>query len=654
MSRPPLEGIRILDLTQTLAGPFATMILGDLGADIVKVEAPDRPDMARGVPAPNVGGQSTYYLSLNRNKRSVALDLREASDRQKFIRLVGTSDAVIENFRPGVLDRLGVGKDVLEEANPGIVLCSLSGFGATGPMRDRPGYDYLMQALVGTMSLTGGPDTPPTKYGLSVVDHAAGVFAALAVTAALLGRRAGNLEGSAHLDVSLFDTHLAMLSYLGAQYLNGGVVPERLENSAHQTLVPAQLFPTSDGYVVVMVLANRFWESLCRALDRDDLAADPRFDLPAGRLSFRDELVTTLGDTFRERTTDQWMQALLEHGVPAAPVQTVPDVFSMDQVTAREMVVELSHPEYGTYKAVANPIKGVETPNRPAPILGEHTTEILEAIAATREVDDMPPWNPGAHVEGLEIEIDGPVLMITLSRPEKANALTPTMVSGLNRVLDWLDHSEIQAVLITGSGERAFCGGFDTGSLQSPGNSESGTERDMVDRLARRFAECRLPIVGAINGAAVGAGCDLAMACDVRVAAENVTFGMPPARLGILYGWGGMLRLRNAVGRSVASEMLLTGDQVSADRAERLGLVSRVLPQDLLLDEARALAGRLAHYAPLSMEATKQSLTIFDDLIGGAHIGRLEELQAMVWDSQDAVEGTKAAREGRTPEFEGR
>lgn len=656
MSRPLLEGVRIVDLTQTLAGPFATMLLGDLGADVIKVEAVHRPDMARGVPAPLVGGQSTYYLSLNRNKRSVTLDLRQENDRARFLGLVASSDAVVENFRPGVMDRLGIGRDVLEQANPEVVVCSLSGFGASGPMRDQPGYDYLMQALVGTMALTGGPDDPPTKYGISVVDHSAGVFAALAVAATLLGRKLGNVVGSSQIDVSLFDTHLAMLSYLGAQYLNGGEVPGRLANSAHQSLVPAQSFRTSDGYLVVMVLANRFWVPLCQAIERADLATDTRFQDASGRLEHRDELVATLADTFAGRSTTEWIESLLSHGVPSAPVQTVSDALAMEQVREREMVLGLNHPEYGDYRAIANPIKieGVDSPRRPAPLLGEHNAEILDQGKDDTHAPVEPPWESGDFAPGLQVEVDGKVLVITLERPEKANALTPEMVNALGRILDWLPESEIRAVLVTGSGERAFCGGFDTSSLVSAGGDHSGAERDMVDQLSGRFSECPLPIVGAINGAAVGAGCDLAVACDIRIGSTNASFGMPPARIGILYGWKGMLRLLNAVGRSVASEMLLTGDRIGVERAERLGLVSVLTSPDRLLAEARTLAHRLAEYAPLSIEATKASLGILVEGVEGTASNRLDRLQARVWKSRDAVEGTEAAREGRTPNFEGR
>ena len=389
--RPPLDGVRILDLTHMLAGPYATMLLGDLGAEVVKIEAPDRPDRARSVPPWRVGDQSAYYLSLNRNKKSVTIDLKTRSGRDDFLDLVRTADVVLENFRPGVAARLGVDRESLESYNPEIVVCSLSGFGQTGPWQDRPAYDYLIQALTGTMSLTGDPDGPPTTYGLSIVDHVGGLFAVIGILTALVSR--GDDGRGRAIDVSLFDTHLSLLSYLAGFFLNCGAAPARQRSSAHPTLVPSQVFETADGEIVVMVLAEHFWQPFCRVLGLPDVGADPRFADARGRLDHRDELLPLLADRLRERTTQEWLDGLLEAGVPAAPVLSVPQALATGQARERQMIVELSHPAYGSYRAIGNPLKisaSGPQPARPAPLLGEHNTELLERSRAR-----VPGREPG-------------------------------------------------------------------------------------------------------------------------------------------------------------------------------------------------------------------------------------------------------------------
>jgi len=384
----PLEGFRVLDLTQTLSGPYGSMLLADLGAEVIKVESPGRPDRARDVGSGEVGQASSYFLSLNRNKRSVALDLKTEAHREVFLRLVEVSDVVFENFRPGVADRLGLTEAVLRERNPDVLVCSLSGFGQTGPESQRPAYDYLIQALAGTMDLTGDPDGPPTKYGISIVDHVGGVFAALAIVVGLLGRERHGSSG--RIDVSLFDTHLSMLTYLASAYLNGGQAPERQPDSAHPYLVPSQLFPTADGHVVIMVFDDHFWPPLCAALERPDLAADARFTTSTGRRMHRDELIGQLEESMRQRSSAAWVAALQEHGVPAAPVQSLPEALEMAQVRERDMVIHLDHPAYGKHQVVGNPVKLSwlsQEPRQSAPLLGEHTVEVLEQLCGMSRED---------------------------------------------------------------------------------------------------------------------------------------------------------------------------------------------------------------------------------------------------------------------------
>lgn len=390
MARPVLEGLRVLELAAQLSGPYGAMVLADLGAEVIKIESPDRPDGARSVPSAKIGGQATYYLSLNRNKRSVLLDLKDPRGYDAFLKLAAVSDVVLDNFRPGVTERLRIDHPHLTAVNPGIITCSLSGFGHTGPERDRPGYDYLMQALAGTMSLTGDPDGPPTKYGISVVDHVGGLFAVVGILAALAARDRDPDRRGREVDVALLDTHLSLLSYVAAEALNGGQVPERQRMSAHPSLVPAQAFRTADGYLVVMPLANHFFPPLCAALGLPELATDPRF-LDAGqRLRHREELLEVFEGRFAERSTADWVSTLEARGVPVAPVQTVTQALEMDQVRARDMVVELTHPSYGTYRAVGNPLKLSDTvqPLRPAPTAGQDTMAVLTELAGL-STDDV-------------------------------------------------------------------------------------------------------------------------------------------------------------------------------------------------------------------------------------------------------------------------
>lgn len=383
MGEPLLSGVRVLELAAQLSGPFGAMVLADLGAEVIKVESPDRPDAARSVPSATVGGEATYYLSLNRNKRSVLLDLKDPDGYEAFLKLVAASDVVFDNFRPGVTQRLRIDHGRLSAVNPAIITCSLSGFGETGPQRDRPGYDYLMQALAGTMSLTGEPDGPPTKYGVSVVDHVGGLYAVIGILGALAARDRDPKRRGRHVDVGLLDTHISLLSYVAAEVLNGGRAPQRQRMSAHPSLVPAQAFATADGHVVIMPLANHFFPPLCQAVGLPELAEDPRFVDADHRLQHREELLEVLERRFLERSTADWVRALEAYGVPVAPVQSVEQALQMDQVHARDMVVELHHPTYGRYRATGNPLKvsDMEQPLRAAPTAGEDTVVVLTEVA---------------------------------------------------------------------------------------------------------------------------------------------------------------------------------------------------------------------------------------------------------------------------------
>ena len=378
--RPPLHGIKIVAISQFGAGPFGTMMLSDLGADIIKIEDPrSGGDVARYVPPVGSGTDSLYFQSFNRGKRSVLLDLRTQKGKQIFERLVAKCDAVFNNLRGDLPDRLGLTYESLKHLNPAIVTCSLSGFGRTGPRAAEPGYDALVQAYAGYMGMTGGPDEPPTRSGVSVIDFASGLAAALGLVASLVeAQRTG--EGR-DVDVSLLDTGISMLTYLAAWQLNSDWRPERMANSAHQTIVPAQNFQTADGWISVFCAKEVFWHRLADGLGLGELKDDARFRTFADRYQHRAELVALLAEAFVARTTAEWVKHL-KGGVPVAPVNGLDEALADQQVTARGMVIDAERSDGATVRQVGSPFKtdGVLDEVTAAPGLGEHTLEVLRDL----------------------------------------------------------------------------------------------------------------------------------------------------------------------------------------------------------------------------------------------------------------------------------
>ncbi len=375
--RLPLENVRILAVDQFGAGPFGTMMLADLGAEVIKIEDPATGgDVSRYVPPYAVEQDSLYYQSFNRGKKSITLNLKTAAGREILHRLVKVSDGLLCNLRGDSWRRLGLNYDALKGTNPRIVCCSLTAYGATGPRAAEPGYDYLVQGYAGYMSITGSPDGPPEKCGVSVIDHAAGFAAALGLVAGVLRARATG-EGC-DVDVSLLDTAVSMLSYLAIWSLNRDHQAVRMPGSAHQTLVPVQTFETRDAYLVIFCGKEHFWQELCSALDLPALAEDPRFRTFKLRYQHREELLPLLEQRLRQRTTAEWLHRL-EGRVPCAPVNTIAQGLADPQVRAREMIVEVDHPIFGSIKEVGSPIKivGVDGPAAPASALGADTTTIL-------------------------------------------------------------------------------------------------------------------------------------------------------------------------------------------------------------------------------------------------------------------------------------
>lgn len=373
----PLTGVRVLSLEQFGAGPWGTMHLADLGAEVVKIEDPTvGGDVGRHVP-PYLGDQdSLYFQSFNRNKRSITLNLRVEAGRQALRELARHADAVFSNLRGDQPAKLGLTYAQLQDVNPRIVCCSLSGFGATGPRRLEPGYDQLCQAYAGYMSVTGEPGTPPAKSGISIIDYAGGVTAMLGLVSMVLRARATGIGGD--VDVSLFDTAIAQLAYLAIWTLNRDYEPPRVADSGHSTITPSQAFPTADGYLMVACMKEKFWELLAEALDRLDLLADPRFRRFSDRLAHKSELIGELKSTFATKTNAEWLE-LLRGKVPVAPVNTIPQALADEQVAARDMIIEFDHPEFGPLRATGNPIKlpGIAASHRRGPTLGEDTDTVL-------------------------------------------------------------------------------------------------------------------------------------------------------------------------------------------------------------------------------------------------------------------------------------
>ena len=374
----PLADVRVLAIEQFGAGPWATLQLADLGADVIKIEDPTvGGDVGRYVPPFQDGEDSLFFETFNRGKRSVSLDLRHPLGRDVFEDLARSADVVLSNLRGDQPEKLRLRYDDLKHVNPRIVCCSLSGFGMTGPRAGEGGYDYIVQGLAGWMSLTGEPDAPPAKTGLSLVDLSAGYVATVAVLAGL--RRAQRDGVGCDCDISLFDTALAELMYVGTWAATKGYEPPRRRNSAHPSIVPFQNFATANGWIVVACPKEKFWRLLCDALGRTDLAADARFVDFAARDRNRNALLVELDAAFAARTTADWLARLGAAGVPAAPVNGVVEALEDPQAVARGAVVEAEHERFGTVRTIATPLRvGTDTraPTR-APRRGEHTDQIL-------------------------------------------------------------------------------------------------------------------------------------------------------------------------------------------------------------------------------------------------------------------------------------
>jgi formyl-CoA transferase len=383
----PLNNIRILDISRALAGPYCTMMLGDLGANVIKVERPVSGDESRGWGPPFVGkpygpypGESAYFIAANRNKRSLTVNIQTSEGQEIVRRLTGISDVLVENYRTGALDEMGLGYPDLHRLYPKLIYCSISGYGRTGPFAERPGYDAILQAEGGMMSITGPVDGTPSRVGIPIIDITSGMFASTAILAALHARE---ITGEGQLvDISLFDSHIALLANVASNYLVGGSPPRRLGN-AHPNLAPYEAFSARDGWFILGAANERQWALLCDMLDRPDMKTDSRFAANRDRVANRELLVEELNKIFSQRDVNDWLADLMKADLPCGPINSIPQVFSHPQAQARDMTLESEHPTAGTVRLTGFPYKLSETPaeiHRPPPLLGQHNEEVLTSL----------------------------------------------------------------------------------------------------------------------------------------------------------------------------------------------------------------------------------------------------------------------------------
>jgi len=386
----PLDGIRVLDLSRVLAGPYCTMVLGDLGADVIKVEQPGKGDDTRAWGPPWAGGEAAYYLAVNRNKRSITLDIKSEQGKQIIRDLARESDIVVENFKRGTFERLGIGYDDLRKDNPGLIWANVSGYGPTGPLADKPGYDFIAQGEAGIMAITGEPDGEPMKVGVAIVDITTGLFTAVGVLAALQARQ--TTGAGQRVDASLFTSAVAWLANVGENHLVSGNPAKRYGN-AHANIVPYQTFRARDQHMTLGVGNDRQFQALCAILGRPELGGDERYVTNSARVANRDELVSILQERLLTKDADDWIAACDAANIPSGKINTIEQVFAHPQTLARDMLVEVEHPTAGLLKLAGIPFALSETPAKirlAPPTLGQHTDEVLrERLAYDQSTIDQ-------------------------------------------------------------------------------------------------------------------------------------------------------------------------------------------------------------------------------------------------------------------------
>ncbi|MCK5011716.1 MAG: CoA transferase [Deltaproteobacteria bacterium] len=375
-----LEGIKVLDLSRALAGPYCTMMLADMGAEVIKLEMPGRGDDSRSWGPPFVEGESAYFMSINRNKKSITLNMKSDKSTEIVHKLIKQSDVLVENFRPGAMERLGLGYEQVKAMNPRIIYCSISGFGQDGPYRMLPGFDQVLQGMGGLMSITGELGGPPIKVGVAIADISGGMFASNGILVALYNRE--KTGKGQMVDVSLLDSQVAWLTYRAGAYFASGEVPQPM-GSGHPVIVPYQAFKAKDVFINIAVGNDQLWERFCKAVSLENVMNDPKFATNAKRVENREEIVKIISDLIVTKDGEEWLKILTDAGIPCGPIYTVDKIFADPQVLHREMVKELDHPKAGKVKVTGIPIKLSDTPGEvetAPPVLGQHTQEVLTEL----------------------------------------------------------------------------------------------------------------------------------------------------------------------------------------------------------------------------------------------------------------------------------
>lgn len=377
----PLSGVKVLDLSRVLAGPYCTMTLGDLGAEVIKVERPGGSDETRNWGPPYAGGESAFYLCTNRNKKNITLDLKSESGKEILHQLLEDADVLVENFSVGVMERLGLSYEQLEKKYPQLIYCSISGFGQTGPYKNKPGFDYILQAMGGMMTITGSEETGPMKVGVGIVDIVSAMNATIGILAAINERNSSG-KGQ-YIDIALLDSQISILANTASNYLVSGKVP-KLYGNLHPNIVPYQPFETKDHPIIVAAGNQKQYKALCHMINREDLINDIRFKTNEDRLKHREELSSILQKVFKEKSSKEWMELLDQNRIANGPINNMKQIFEDPQVLSRNMKISMSHPTAGQINLVGSPLKFSRTPvemKLPPPLVGEHTDEVLQKLA---------------------------------------------------------------------------------------------------------------------------------------------------------------------------------------------------------------------------------------------------------------------------------